>query len=55
MFQLFPTFIVFFQLSNYLGGLWGLGCLASVALALKTSKKVGKLEKHHKSWKKLEN
>ena len=46
--------MLFFQLSNYFGGLWDLGCLASVALTLKTSKKVGKLEKHDKSWKKLE-
>ena len=62
MFELFPTcsnsfqlLLCFFDISNYFEGLWGLGCLASVALTLKTSKKVGKLEKHNKSWKKLEN
>ena len=52
--QEFPTFIMFFQLSNFLEGLgpgWGPGQAQAWPGTLQ---KVGKLEKHHKSWKFLE-
>ena len=55
IFQLFPTFIVFFQLSNFFRVLQGQGHRGQAAQAPKTSQIVGKFEKHHKSWKKLEN
>ena len=53
-FQEFPTFIMFFQLSNFLEGPGpGLGLAWTPAWA-KTLQKVGKFVKHNKSYKFLE-